>query len=242
MRGIYRFRPKLLQTLATLLLLPLLVQLGLWQWHRADAKRALQQRVDAMAKAPLQGIGPCLVNADSLRDHRVLLRGHFEADHQILLDNQIHGEQVGYRVLTPLRIEGGDVRVLVDRGWIPMGKSRADLPAAQPPKNTVDVTGTLWEPTRPRFLAPAPAAAADKVWESADLARFDALVPYPLEKFVVRLDAGEPGCYLCDLPRPDEKVAMHLGYAVQWFGMAGVLLVFYLYAGFQREGSDGNGK
>ncbi|BCB27492.1 SURF1-like protein [Sulfurimicrobium lacus] len=241
MMASYRFRPKLLQTLATLMLLPLLGQLGLWQWHKADAKRALQHRVDAVAHAPLKRIGPAQVSADSLRGHRVLLRGHFEADRQILLDNQIHGEQAGYRVLTPLRIAGGDVRVLVDRGWVPLGRSRDAPPTAEPPGNIVEVSGTLWEPARPRFFAPTPASAADKVWESVDLARFAAQVPYPLERFVVRLDAGAPGCYACDLPRPDEKVAMHLGYAVQWFGMAGVLLVFYLYAGIQREGSDGNG-
>jgi surfeit locus 1 family protein len=34
----YRFQPKLIPTLATLLLLPLLINLGMWQANKADKK------------------------------------------------------------------------------------------------------------------------------------------------------------------------------------------------------------
>jgi hypothetical protein len=46
----YRFRPKLIPTLATLILLPVLINLGLWQSHKADSKQALQDTYDTREK------------------------------------------------------------------------------------------------------------------------------------------------------------------------------------------------
>lgn len=231
-----RFRPKLIPTLATLALLPLLVQFGLWQWHKAEAKRQLQQQVDALAKAPPVALGPRLIPGEGLHDRRVTVRGRYEAAHQILLDNQVNGEQAGYHVVTPLRIEGGEARVLVNRGWVPLGRSRDALPAIAPPDGIVEVSGTLWEPAR---RAPSAANQAGAVWQALDLARFGAQVPYPVQDFAIRLDPASAGCYVCQWPRVEEKVGMHLGYAVQWFGMAGVLVAFYLSASVKRPVTEG---
>ncbi len=235
----YRFRPKLAPTLAALALLPLLIELGLWQWHKAEAKRELQQRIDAMARAAPLPIGPRLVPEDGLRRQRVALRGSYEAGYQFLLDNQVNGEQAGYYVLTPLRIDGGDIRVLVNRGWVPLGRSRDDLPRIDPPEGVVAVTGTVWRPARQRFVLSAPEPAGrnwQPVRQTIDLARYRAEVPFALQPFVVRLDPAAAGCYVCDWPRADERVGMHMGYALQWFGMAGALVGFYLMASIERVG------
>ena len=212
-------------------MLPVLVQLGFWQWHRAEAKRQLQQRADAQAKAPPLALEPRLIGGDGLLYRHVKVHGRFEAGHQILLDNQVHGEQAGFDVLTPLRIDGGEVRVLVDRGWVPLGSSREALPEAAPPAGPVEVSGTVW---RPAARKPPAANQAGAVWQVLDLARYGAQVPYPLQPFAIRLDPAAVGCYVCDWPRADDKVAMHLGYAWQWWGMAGVLLAFYVFAGMER--------
>lgn len=227
-----RFRPKFLPTLATLALLPLLVQFGLWQWHKAEAKRQLQRQVDVLAKAPPVVLGPRLVSGEGLRDRRVMVRGRYERAHQILLDNQVNGAQVGYHVLTPLHIEGGEARVLVNRGWVPLGRSRDALPEVAPPEGMVEVTGTIWQPAGKQ---PAATNQAGPVWQVPDLARFGAQVPYTLQPFFIRLDPASVGCYVCRWPRVEEKVGMHLGYAVQWFGMAGVLAAFYLSASVTRS-------
>ncbi|MDD5330234.1 MAG: SURF1 family protein [Sulfuricella sp.] len=234
--AIYRFRPKRAPTLATLALLPVLVQLGLWQWHKAEAKREFQRRADAAAQAAPLPIGPRLVPEGEPRQGRVALRGRYEARYQFLLDNQINGEQAGYDVLTPLRIEGGDIRVLVNRGWVPLGRSRDVLPRIDPPPGEVEVTGTVWQPPRPRFAFPEPVGRTwQPVRQSVDLARYRTEVPFALQPFVVRLDPAATGCYACVWPRADERVGMHRGYAFQWFGMAAVLAVFYLAASVERD-------
>lgn len=234
---VYRFRPKLLPTLATLALLPLLVQLGLWQWHKAQAKEELQQRIDALATVPPLWIGP-QTPMDLARQRRVTVRGHYETAHQILLDNQIHGEQAGYHVLTTLRIEGGETRVLVNRGWVAVGRSRAVLPDIAPPRGVVTLSGTVWQAATPQLALAAPTPSGP-VWPVFDAARYRAQVPFAMQPFAIRLDPGAPGCYVCEWPRVDEKIGMHRGYAAQWFGMALVLVVFYVHASVTRERSEG---
>lgn len=237
MKASYRFRPRLAPTLAALVLLPLLVQLGMWQWHKGQAKQALQQRLDFLGKVPPLEIGPQLVTAGGQRGRRAVVRGHYEPGHEILLDNQVHGESPGFHVLTPLRIEGSEIRVLVNRGWVPLGKSRADLPRTDPPAGLVEVSGTVWQPSPPKFALTAAAQAGSAwqpVWQTVDLERYRAQVPFALQPFVMRLDPAAAGCYVCDWPRPDERVGVHTGYALQWFGMAAVLVAFYAYASLER--------
>jgi surfeit locus 1 family protein len=51
-------------------------------------------------------------NMDSIeRFARIALEGHFEPEHQFLLDNRIHAGQPGYEVLTCFRLASG-ARVL----------------------------------------------------------------------------------------------------------------------------------
>ncbi len=230
MRG-YRFRPRWVPTLATLAVLPLLVQLGLWQWHKGQGRLELQRRMESLATAPPVEIGSRLLSGEGLRHRRVVLRGDYDPGHQFLLDNQVLGGRAGFHVLTPLRIEGGEMRVLVNRGWVPLGRSRSELPAVAPPPGRVEVTGTVWVPGVPKSVPPV----SGLVWEGIDLARYRERVPFPLQPFAVRLEPGEAGCYACDWPRPDERAGVNLGYALQWFGMAGVLVGFYLYASLVKD-------
>ena len=67
---------------------------------------------------------------------------------------------------------------------------------------------------------------ADKVWQNLDLERFHTEAGYPLQPYVLRLDDGLPGAYQQFSPLySDQWVGRHRGYAVQWFGLALVLLI-----------------
>jgi surfeit locus 1 family protein len=44
----------------------------------------------------------------------------------VLLDYKIHRGRLGYYVVTPLRIEGSAMHVLVNRGWVAAGARRED--------------------------------------------------------------------------------------------------------------------
>lgn len=228
------FRPKLMPTVATLLLLPVLINLGLWQARKAEQKQALQEIHDQREKGAPAHLGAQPLDPEAIHYSRVVVRGRYEPAFQILLDNQVNGESVGYHVLTPLRIDDGAMRVLVNRGWIPVGRDRGVLPAIDTPQGEVEVSGYAVVPSGKFFELARPEETRggwQKVWQNLDLKRYRATVPFPLQPAVIRLDPASPaGGYVRDWPRPDARIEVHRGYALQWYGMAAVLVVFYLSA------------
>lgn len=233
-----RFRPGLWPTLAVAALLPALVALGFWQLQRADEKRALQEEYDARAQGPAVRIEPRRQRAADLRFYRVTARGRYETANQLYLDNRVHQGQAGYHVVTPLRIEDSEVRVLVNRGWIALGPDRAQLPAAPVPAGAQEVTGIATVPSdKPFRLGPEAPLRDDgrTVWQHMDLARFAAAVRYPVQPVVVLLDPQSPAAGLVrDWNRLDAGIAVHQGYAFQWFALAVALIAFYLFLGWRR--------
>src|SRR4029077_9475959 len=80
--------------------------LGLWQWHRADEKRALEAAYAAGGAAFASDIGAR--STSSLRRYaQVRVHGRYDAEHQFLLDNMSHGGRAGYQVLPPFRLDAG---------------------------------------------------------------------------------------------------------------------------------------
>ena len=64
-----------------------------------------------------------------LRYQHVRAEGRYEPERQVLLDNMpSQAGFPGFRVLTPFRREGSERLLLVDRGWVPLGATRQDLP------------------------------------------------------------------------------------------------------------------
>lgn len=234
-----RFRPGLAPTLAVALLLPAFLALGLWQLHRADEKRTLQEEYDARANGPAVRIEPRLQRAEDLRFFRVSVRGHYESAHQVLVDNRVHQGRAGYHVVTPLRIENSDVRVLINRGWVPVGEDRAQLPRTEAPPGAQEIAGVATVPTdKPFRLGPEALLRDDgqTVWQHADLARFIGSVRYPVQPVVVLLDPrNAAGGFTRDWTRLDAGIAVHQGYAFQWFALALSLMALYLFFGYRRH-------
>ncbi len=95
------------------------------------------------------------------------VKGQFEAQYQILLDNRVHEGRVGYDVLTPFRIQNGHMRILVNRGWVPMGPSRSQLPVLETPGQVQIISGHLYRPPERYFsLEKMLPTLADKVWQN----------------------------------------------------------------------------
>jgi surfeit locus 1 family protein len=132
------------------------VGLGFWQLDRAEQKRAIQAEYDARSQDAPVGIGPRLQDADMLRFHRMTTKGSYDPDYQVLIDNRVQAGQVGYYVITPLRIPGSDMRVLVNRGWVPLGASREDLPKIETPTERVTIDGVATVPSEDVFQLARP--------------------------------------------------------------------------------------
>ncbi len=242
-----RFRPRLLATLGVLILLPVLLSLGFWQLDRAQQKRAIQAEYDARSRDERVEIGSQLQQADDLRFYRVVAHGTYEPRYQLLIDNRVQDGRVGYYVITPLRIGSSNTLVLVNRGWVPMGQTRDDLPKANAPSGMLEITGIATVPSDRIFMFTEPPAPTDKwqrVWQHIDIKRFAAAVPFRVQPVVILLDPDSPaGGFMRRWARLDTGIAVHKGYAFQWFILAAALLVAYLIYGLRaaKMRNDGAG-
>ena len=234
-----RFRPGLAPTLATAALLPALLALGAWQLQRADEKRLLQGEYDARTHGPAVRIEPRVQRAEDLRFYRVTARGRYETPHQLFIDNRVHQGRVGFHVVTPLKVEDSEVRVLVNRGWVPLGAERAHLPLAAAPAGAQEIAGVATVPSEQPFRLGPEAPLRDDgqtVWQHMDLGHFAGNVRYPVQPVVILLDPrSRAGGFTRDWTRLDAGIAVHQGYAFQWFMLAATLLALYLFFGFRRR-------
>lgn len=233
-----RFRPGLIPSLVFAVLLPLFLYLGYWQLQRAEEKRLLQVEYDTRANGPAVQVERQVQRAEELRFYRVVARGHYETDHQILIDNRVHQGRVGYHVITPLRLENSEVRLLVNRGWIALGEDRDHLPAFETPAGLQQVTGVATVPAEKYFTLAQPEPGWQRVWQNMDLARYGAVVPFPVQPVVLLLDpASDAGGFTRDWSRLDAGISVHQGYAFQWFMLAAALASIYLFMSLRRRGA-----
>ncbi|GMQ91074.1 MAG: hypothetical protein BMS9Abin11_0379 [Gammaproteobacteria bacterium] len=218
-------------TVLAVLLLSIFLGLGFWQLDRAKQKKAIQQAYDKKGLAPAIKLKGKVVDAGKLQFHSIVVRGTYETRHQILLDNRINNRRAGYHVITPLKISGSNTRVLINRGWIPLGLSRKELPVLPTPGKVVEVSGIATVPGK-RFILRRPKEIIKggwpTLWQTMDIKRFRDAVSYPVQPVVVLLDPGsKAGGFKRNWRRLDRIVSIHQGYAATWYTMALAVIVGY---------------
>jgi cytochrome oxidase assembly protein ShyY1 len=232
----FRFDWKL--TLLTAVLLPLLLSLGFWQLRREQEKLDLQQQYAArQSELPvaLEQLDP----ADDHQYRQVEFSGHYDNGNSFLLDNRVHEGQVGYDLITPVITEANLV-VMVNRGWLPQGPSRAQLPVPEAITGNVTLRGSVYVPVGTPFVLDDAIASGGgprviqllNPAQMAEAAGYSASMLFP---YSVRLAEGAPGVLVRDWPVISTTPEKHRGYAVQWFAMAAMLLGLYLYYSTRPE-------
>lgn len=218
----FQWRPNSRLLLFFLPLLPITLGLGFWQLQRADQKRALLASYESRRQsAPIP-----VATVDPASDHlyvRVEVDGVPDTAHQFLLDNRMRSGHPGFEVLTPVALDDG-TWVLVNRGWIAAGASRAQLPDIPALAERVHWIGYLYQvPGKPLVLGSDEAAGWPQVVEQIDRGQLERRLGHPLFPDVVRLEHSpglDTGWTMVNLP-PEQ----HIGYAVQWFAMATALAI-----------------
>ncbi|HMY48571.1 MAG TPA: SURF1 family protein [Rhodocyclaceae bacterium] len=232
-----RFRPSLAGGVVALAVATLCVQLGHWQAGKADQKQAAQARLDRLGHDAAVDITAAPVDAEVLHGRPVRLRGRFETEYQFFVDNRVHREQAGYHVITPLRLEGSDRRILVNRGWIPALARHSDVPQVDTPTGPVTLVGVAMVPGHRFFTLGTEAASAGwpAVWQNLDLERFARLAGVPVQPVIVQLDPSAPAGFAREWPRADERYERHLSYAYQWYGFGGAAGLIWFALAWRRR-------
>src|SRR6266480_4357353 len=112
--------PPMLPTFATLVAVAIFVTAGNWQRARMEAKASLRAQLDAATASAPSPLPQHAADWSAWRFRPITVTGTFDANHQILIDNKVRGGNVGFDVVTPLRLDDGRI-VLVDRGFVAAG-------------------------------------------------------------------------------------------------------------------------
>lgn len=234
-----RFRFRLIPFCATLIVAAAGIALGQWQTQRAEQKVALQQRMQARASAPPLQQLPADEADDPDEFRHIRLRGEFIPQWTIYLENRPHNGAVGFHVLTLFKPLGSTRAVVVARGWAPRDAlDRTRLPPAPLPVGLTQVEGVLRRDAGHVLQlgqadAPRPQAILQNLEVDA-LARASGMT---LSSYVIEQGAGTPGSedgLVRDWPLPSLGIERHRGYAVQWYALAAMAIVFFIVTGYRR--------
>jgi surfeit locus 1 family protein len=226
-----RQHTRLIGWTAALLAMALFCLAGRWQLQRMHQKQAL---LDQQPTAHAQALDLTAALAAPPQLRWVEDRGRFLPG-TVLLDNQMRAGRAGMKVYQPFRSDGGAV-VLVDLGWLPMPADR-QIPVIAPRDGVAHVAGLLAPPPAaglavgPAFTeSPQPGVWLANRLPPIELARALSLNAARLPTRVLRLDPALPGGYARDLELLPNTLppSRHLGYAVQWFGLALTVLIVAL--------------
>jgi surfeit locus 1 family protein len=210
------------------------VALGTWQLDRAAQKREAQARFEQLSAQPPIHVSGAELSAADLALRRVEARGTYDPRYAVFIDNRIYHGVPGYEVVMPLKVEGSDRYVLVNRGWIAGGAIRAQLPAVTTPHDIVQVQGIAIVP-RLRTLELSSQVMEGPVWQNLTIERYRKARPIPIEPFVIREEGAAQDGLVRDWEPPDFGIDRHYGYAFQWFALAATILVFYAITRRRRK-------
>lgn len=205
-----------------------LVALGTWQIQRLHWKEGLIARLEATVTGPPSDLPGAQAALDRMEFRHVKFTGTFLNDDELFRHAIAADGRAGFYVVTPFRLANGDI-VLVNRGFVPQDRRDPATRAAGQIAGTTSVTGLLRLP-EPAASWFTPANEPDKnLWFTTDLAamaaarHLDHVMPFYVDADAVPLPGGYPvgGQTTPKLPNN------HLQYALTWYGLAAVCLIYY---------------
>ncbi len=229
--GVYRFllsRRWVITVLIALLLIPATIRLGFWQLHRHEARVARNELIARSLTAPPVAFdsltAPGRAVPKDLTWRAVTATGSYDTAHEFVVRKRTDagGDNIGYFVVTPLKLADGQGEVLVNRGWVASGSSATDYPdVPAAPAGDVTVTGRMRADETAagsgiRDRGGLPDRQFNLINSAQQTARSGAAVlPGYLE---LTATAPAPASQPELLPEPNHSdIGPHMAYAVQWW-------------------------
>ena len=232
-------------TLLVIAAVAVLIRLGIWQLDRLEQRRADNAHlVWVEAMAPLELTAQTLTEPLETMEYRaVIVTGEYDLENEVALRNQAWYGRLGYTLLTPLKIAGTDIAVLVNRGWVPSTDYTPGGDQTYPARGTLTLTGIIrLSETEPDFggrtdptRQPGESLFA---WNFANVEAIASQIPYPILSVYIQRgpdsslpldfnDWTEAHLPFPSLPKLEITEGPHLGYAIQWFIFAAILGIGY---------------
>lgn len=226
--GRLHFRPTLVPTLFTVPAVVFMLGLGTWQVQRLQWKQDLIAERGGRLAAPPIALPAGAVDPEEVAFFRVRITGTYLHDREMYLAARSLRGNLGYHVVTPLRLYDGS-HVLVDRGWVPLDrKDPATRPEGQR-QGTVTVEGVIRTGGRKGWFVPDN-RPGENFWFYVDPAAMaahaglGAVSPFYVEAAAGQAPGGMPIGGQTRVALPNN----HLSYAITWYSLAVALAVIYL--------------
>jgi surfeit locus 1 family protein len=227
-------RPLIFVTILVLIASVVMIRLGIWQLDRLEGRRAFNAQVLSQIDEPPLPLTSEIVSGDleALEFRTVQIAGQYDLASTLVLGNQVWDEQLGVHLLTPLKIDGSEAVILVDRGWIPFEDWQNRKLAAYDKSGSVAMEGML-RVSQSKLglrdcLDESAGEAPFQVW-CLHLADIAAHLPNDLlPVYLIQAPVGEQTAppYRA-IPQIEISEGPHLSYAIQWFTFSAILLIGY---------------
>ncbi len=234
MPGKFRFR--WIPFLAAVIGAAIGIALGQWQTRRALEKEVIEEKLVTRASAPAVGLQVVNRPIDEIEYRQLAVRGEFIGDWTVYLDNRPYKGVPGFYVMTPLKLAGSGMHVLVARGWAKRDVAdRSRLPSAQLPGGTVEIQGLVRRsPGHVLQLGKPERLHPGAIVQNIDIAEFAQSAGLQMQPFIIEQTSDTQDGLVRDWPRPSTGAEKHRGYAFQWYALAATALIFFVVTGFRR--------
>lgn len=221
----------------------LFIYLGLWQVDRYHEKNRMLEAARERRNQPGVTLSELPEDPARLDGSPVALEGRYDAGQVFLLDNRVLQGRVGFEVLVPFVIAGSDTNVLVNRGFVPMGRTRRQTPDILPlAEGHRQLRGHVYVREENVVMNQAANLVEEPPWpiivQVADPVLLQLELDRSLYPHVIRLAPDDPNALPRDWPVTTILPQRHWGYALQWFAMAIAVVIAWLAFSVKRGNDD----
>ena len=213
----------------------LMTNMGFWQLDRAEEKK---QMLTLLADDSLTQVTQKSQMKKLPRFANIQLNGRYLNAPQILLDNQVDSGVQGYHVFTPFVIDGLNMTIMVNRGWLSKSNFTEDVLTIN--SNPTTILGKINTP---------PQVGIQLGEIELDLGKPQQVITYfdkqKVSQFLYESLCKDLNCLVSQnilwlktnqdqgFKRDWNPIIMlpskHTAYAVQWFAMTIVLILIFIY-------------
>lgn len=239
---------RIVATVSALLVIAIGCGAGIWQLGRADTKIALAANLQARQQMSILNANSGPWTLEEARERRMIARGQYIPEAAIWLDNRprpippagTNNAQSGFYLIMPLRLEGSDEILWINRGWGPRNnENRETLPPLKTPQQVVSIEGIVFaHPGRVYELGSgknSPDISRPRIEQNFDLEAEGKLRGWKQLPFILReIETGQEDGMLREWAPLTSGVDRHYAYAFQWFALAFAGFLFWLLSGLRQ--------
>ncbi|OWW21501.1 SURF1 family protein [Noviherbaspirillum denitrificans] len=231
-----KFRFRWIPFVAAVVVAAIGFSLGQWQTRRASEKLAIEAKQQARETEMPSAVGNVIRAPEEVEFRHLKVRGEFVPGWTVYLDNRPYKGAAGFYVMTPLKIAGSELHVLVARGWVKRDAAdRAKLPPIPTPPGEVEIEGIARRDAGHILqLGDAGPLKRGEIVQNLDAPAFERASGLKMQPFVLEQVSEAQDGLVRDWPRPSSGVEKHQGYAFQWYALAATALIFFVVTGFRR--------